>query len=72
MFSESLIFFIKGKPEECYLGDNAKNSLDSRYWDEPFAREADIVAKTIYHYFVSKYHCSGTAVSFECDGLYCN
>lgn len=28
-------------------------------------READIVARTIYHYSVSKYHCSGMAVSFE-------
>ena len=34
-------------PEECYyvLGDNAENSLDSRYWEEPFVREKDIVAK---------------------------
>lgn len=64
--------------QRCYyvLGDNAGNSLDSRYWEEPFVREADIVAKMIYHYSGSKYHCSGTAVSFEsynlCDDLYCS
>lgn len=34
-------------PEGCYyvLGDNAGNSLDSRYWEEPFVKEEEIVAK---------------------------
>lgn len=34
-------------PEGCYyvLGDNAENSLDSRYWDESFVNEEEIVAK---------------------------
>lgn len=34
-------------PEDCYyvLGDNAENSLDSRYWEEPFVKEDEIVAK---------------------------
>lgn len=34
-------------PEGCYyvLGDNAENSLDSRYWEEPFVKEEEIVAK---------------------------
>lgn len=34
-------------PEGCYylLGDNQSDSLDSRYWDEPFVASADIVAK---------------------------
>lgn len=34
-------------PEGCYymLGDNAENSLDSRYWEEPFVKEDEIVAK---------------------------
>lgn len=34
-------------PEGCYyvLGDNAGNSYDSRYWEEPFVREEDVVAK---------------------------
>lgn len=27
------------------LGDNQSDSLDSRYWDEPFVASADIVAK---------------------------
>lgn len=33
-------------PEDSYymLGDNAKNSYDSRYWDEPFVKECEIVA----------------------------
>lgn len=36
-------------PEDCYylLGDNAENSLDSRYWEEPFVLGADIVAKLL-------------------------
>ena len=34
-------------PPDCYylLGDNQSDSLDSRYWDEPFVASADIVAK---------------------------
>ncbi len=34
-------------PEGCYylLGDNQSDSLDSRYWEEPFVASADIVAK---------------------------
>lgn len=37
-------------PEGCYyvLGDNAGNSLDSRYWNKPFVWEEDIVAKLIF------------------------
>lgn len=36
-------------PEGCYyvLGDNAEHSYDSRYWEDPFVREEDIVAKLI-------------------------
>lgn len=34
-------------PPGCYylLGDNQSDSLDSRYWDEPFVASAGIVAK---------------------------
>ena len=37
-------------PEGCYyvLGDNSGNSYDSRYWDEPFVSEEDVVAKVIF------------------------
>lgn len=36
-------------PEGRYyvLGDNAENSLDSRYWEEPFVKEEEIVAKMV-------------------------
>ena len=30
------------------LGDNAEHSLDSRYWEDPFVRKEDIVAKWIW------------------------
>ena len=34
-------------PENCYfmLGDNVENSIDSRYWTDPFIQSRDIVAK---------------------------
>lgn len=36
-------------PEYCYfvLGDNAENSIDSRYWDNPYVNQADIVARIL-------------------------
>lgn len=36
-------------PEDCYvmLGDNVANSFDSRYWEDPFVEEKDIIAKVI-------------------------
>ena len=36
-------------PAGCYyvLGDNAENSYDSRYWEDPFIAKAAIVAKLI-------------------------
>ncbi len=32
-------------PEDCYyvLGDNADNSCDSRYWEEPFVKHEDAI-----------------------------
>lgn len=34
-------------PEGCYyvLGDNADNSYDSRYWEEPFVKHEDVIAQ---------------------------
>lgn len=34
-------------PERCFfvLGDNAENSFDSRYWEDMFVKEADVVAR---------------------------
>lgn len=37
-------------PEGCYylLGDNVQDSIDSRYWTEPFVKREHIVAKLLY------------------------
>lgn len=37
-------------PEGCYyvLGDNAEHSLDSRYWEDPFVKQEDIVARLFW------------------------
>ena len=34
-------------PENCYyvLGDNVENSIDSRYWDNPFISQKYVIAK---------------------------
>lgn len=36
-------------PENSYyvLGDNTEHSLDSRYWEDPFVKQEDIVARLI-------------------------
>ena len=37
-------------PEDCYfmLGDNTQNSLDSRYWEDPFITEDQILAIVLW------------------------
>lgn len=37
-------------PENSYyvLGDNTEHSLDSRYWEDPFVKQEDIVARLIW------------------------
>lgn len=34
-------------PEHCFyvLGDNSENSFDSRYWDEPFVSQDQVIAR---------------------------
>ena len=38
-------------PENCYyvLGDNEKSSYDSRYWDDPFIHQKQIIAIIFRH-----------------------
>ena len=38
-------------PDGCYfvLGDNTDNSIDSRYWEDPFVKSDTIVAKLFMH-----------------------
>lgn len=40
-------------PEGCYffLGDNRNNSLDARYWEDPYIGEDKLVAKVLFRYF---------------------
>lgn len=41
-------------PDDCFyvLGDNAENSLDSRYWENPFVSRGDVVGKVILSKFL--------------------
>lgn len=40
-------------PEGCYLvmGDNRRNSNDSRFWSDPFVRRENIIARAMFTYF---------------------
>ena len=40
-------------PEGCYymLGDNRNNSEDSRFWNDPFVEESDIIAKVLFCFY---------------------
>lgn len=44
-------------PEDCYivLGDNRRESIDSRFWDDPFVRREDVHAKGMFIYFPKFY-----------------
>ncbi|WP_409969326.1 S24/S26 family peptidase [Bengtsoniella intestinalis] len=37
-------------PENCYylLGDNPESSIDSRYWDEPYIHQSQVVAVVLF------------------------
>ena len=39
-------------PEGCYflLGDNRNISDDARFWDYPYVKEEDIIAKAMFKY----------------------
>lgn len=40
-------------PEGCYLvlGDNRPVSMDSRFWEDPFIRREDILARALFIYY---------------------
>lgn len=44
-------------PEDCYivLGDNRRESNDSRFWGDPFVRREDVRAKGMFVYFPKFY-----------------
>jgi len=48
--AEDSVHAILTVPEGCYylLGDNIAESRDSRYWEDPFIREEDILAKLLF------------------------
>lgn len=45
-------------PDDCYyvLGDNRDNSVDSRYWEEPFISKEDIVGKVLFSYSIWEFY----------------
>lgn len=48
--NETLHFEV---PENCYfmMGDNRNDSVDARYWDNPYISEDKMVAKVLFEYY---------------------
>lgn len=49
-YEETMTFNV---PEGCYfmMGDNRNESWDSRYWDNPYVEESEILAKAVFKYW---------------------
>lgn len=50
-YSNESFYFEVPTGEYLFLGDNRNNSIDSRYWKEPYIKFEDIKGKLIYRFF---------------------